>query len=297
MRCRWPGVSRRRRRLPDEGSEWLPRPIGARIHGGTDGKLEFGNRRVQFGEIGVADQRPACAEELPVRAAGDVGGQRRVVRDDQRPVASDRDVGLERVDTDRQREHEAGDRVLGRQSARTAVALQIEGLGRQAEHTEQQRGDRGNHHGIGGGGGRPYCRGARSVRRAGAIIALPCAAPQVQQNVVQFPGTPGMDPKVLESQTVAGICRALGLRPLSLFRSRLKGTASRQRCRLAGRLCTRPHAGAHRHEHDRDRAGARTRAQGRPAHGTGAEPLLSRRCCAQGKGGPCRLKIAFGCGT
>lgn len=34
-----------------------------------------------------------------------------------------------------------------------------------------------------------------------------------------------MDPKVLESEAVARICRAHGVRRLSLFGSRLKGTA------------------------------------------------------------------------
>ena len=99
---------------------------------------------LQFGEVGVPDHRPARVQELPVRPARDVGVQGRVVRDHQHAVSRDGDVGLQRRHAQTQGQRKSGQGVLGRQAARAAVALQVEGLCLQAQ-AEQGKADAAFH--------------------------------------------------------------------------------------------------------------------------------------------------------
>ena len=82
---------------------------------------------LQFFQGQRADGRSRSREPLPVRSARQVGIEIRVVADDDDPVARDREVGLEGRDAEILRQLEGGKRVLGRQAARAAMALQVEG--------------------------------------------------------------------------------------------------------------------------------------------------------------------------
>ena len=72
------------------------------------------------------DRRPDLAQELAVRTARGVRVEPRVVMDDEDAVAGHAEVELERRNADRECLREGGKRVLGREPARAAMALQVE---------------------------------------------------------------------------------------------------------------------------------------------------------------------------
>ena len=85
---------------------------------------------------------PGADEPIAVGPAHDVGVEHGIVREHEHAVPGDGEVGLERRDADLERLGEGGQRVLRRQPARAAVALQIEGQSRTAPVLEHDKSER-----------------------------------------------------------------------------------------------------------------------------------------------------------
>ena len=85
------------------------------------------------------DQRPALLEPLALRIAGDGLEQRRLVRDYRDAIGCDGDVQFQRADPDLQRPLEGCQRVLRRQAAGAAMALQIKGHPQGRPQSDHQR--------------------------------------------------------------------------------------------------------------------------------------------------------------
>ena len=96
---------------------------------------------LQLGERQAVDGGARRGEPRAVGPAHDVGVQHGIVRQHEHAVPGDGEVGLERRDADLERPGKAGERVLRRQPARAAVALQIEGHERRPIQQDKQSGD------------------------------------------------------------------------------------------------------------------------------------------------------------
>ena len=128
--------ARRGMRAPSAGT-WsgnLPRVAGRRVEPPDVVALELGvAQRV--------DHRPGRAEPLAVRSARGVRHQPALVRDHHHAVARHPDVELERGHADRERARERGQRVLRREAARAAVALEVEGMRRERDAAGERGGE------------------------------------------------------------------------------------------------------------------------------------------------------------
>src|SRR5215831_11667483 len=98
---------------------------------------------LQLRQCQRTDRGPLGVEKLAVRRARVVGVETAVVADDENLVAGHGEIELERRHADRQRHGEGRERVFRRQTACTAVALQVKGDG----HRIQDEAD-GNHRGC-----------------------------------------------------------------------------------------------------------------------------------------------------
>ena len=84
---------------------------------------------LELGQAERTDRRAGCADPFAVGPAHQVGIEHRVVADDQDIVLGDGEIGLERGDAEIEGGAEGRQRVLRRQPARAAMALQVEGGG------------------------------------------------------------------------------------------------------------------------------------------------------------------------
>ena len=90
---------------------------------------------LELGQGERADGRPGGGDPLAIEPR-QVGIEQGIVADHHDLVLGDGKVGLERRDAEIQRGAEAGQRVLGRQAARAAMALQVEGRRRKAKRPD-----------------------------------------------------------------------------------------------------------------------------------------------------------------
>ena len=94
-------------------------------------------------------RRASLGKEPPIRAARGIRIEPFVVVHDENPILGHGDIGLERRDADRQRLGEGGNRVLRREAACAAMALQVECGGRRAcDGHHGQRGAQPFHGGL-----------------------------------------------------------------------------------------------------------------------------------------------------
>ncbi len=73
-----------------------------------------------------ADHRASLSEPRSISGPGDVGVKARIVRDHHDLISRHRHIQFQRVDTHCQRAGESDQRILGKQAARTAMAMQVD---------------------------------------------------------------------------------------------------------------------------------------------------------------------------